>query len=227
MILNILKIVKKNTAVEFLRKSELLKNKYFEINKKNILKANKKANKIRKKYNINIFDNNLISEKNLYYCEINKENNNIIFHFLYNNKRKIIKINNKKLLEIYEDIDYKVYNKTVNVEINNINFKKNSMYPRFLLLNNNMLLEYAFFSINNKSKITDIYYLEKNKTNIHIVSDKTFKNKYTKSWLRYDFINNKIILYEIKKISKEVREIVYYYKLEDLSKPYKKIFALN
>ena len=41
------------------------------------------------------------------------------------------------------------------------------------------------------------------------------------------FINNKIILYEIKKISKEVREIVYYYNLEDLSKPYKKIFALN
>ena len=41
LILNILKIVKENTAVEFLRKSELLKNKYFEINKKTFfVKAN-------------------------------------------------------------------------------------------------------------------------------------------------------------------------------------------
>lgn len=211
-----------------------MKIKTFEKYKKNILKANKKANKIRKKYKVEVLKNKFISNENLYYYEINESNSNIIFHFIYNNSRKIIKINNEKLLEIYENIKNKIYEKCIIAEnINDIEFKKyikNNKFPKSILLNN-MLLEYVFFSINDKSKITDIYYLEKNKTNMHIVKDKKFKNKYTKSWIRYDIINNKIILYEIQKynidIPGRIREIVYYYNLEDLTKPYKKIFALN
>lgn len=200
----------------------------FFFYKNKLIKANKIANEIRKKNNIPLFFN--ITKDNLYYCEIDglffKK---IIFHFKDNNNvgRRVIKLNRKgELLEIYEE-ENDVINKVK--EIDNINYKvpddKVFKYLKF----NNMSFKYFHSSIDSFGNITDLYYKEIFKTYNHIVTDPTFHNKKTRSWVRLDLVNKELIFGEIlkKKNNSIIREKVYYYKKENLSTYYKYLIALN
>ena len=180
------------------------------------------------KNNIEKFDD--INFKNFYYCGINK--NNIEFHFK-NKKKELfsLKLNlSGKLIEFYYKEKNKILNKLTKIDLDNVCYNFENIYKFIYLQKNKMLLEYVFSSFDKNGNVTDFYYKEPKKTNKHIVSDCKFINIFSRSWVRFDLLNRRIVLYEFtpRQYKKIIREFAYYYEYKNGTTTFiRKTFALN
>jgi hypothetical protein len=190
-----------------------------------ILLANELANEIRKKYNIEDY---YAKKEELEYYEKNFQGD-IVYNFYHNQERKSIKIDKDgNLKEIYEKILIPEFE--AHIEFKKILQYFNSLEEKFptKLIIDGIEFNYFTYSINNLGILTDIYYKEKIKSKHHFTKDKNFSNIYNRCGLRYSLDTKQIILYEqLKGIKNKIREIYFYYLLDDLNKPYKSLLSFD